>query len=237
MNRSGLLWIMGLQASSPELGQEFLRRALKGFRRVAAGQTGNIEAHGRARALALTREPVVEILPRQVVSGDLGAFTFGVLNSGAVNVVDFEIFEEYFVATNTTELIQPVRRANINSDSTISALRAGEEESFDIDFSYLVEQIVDANKAPMGILKLSFTYRREIDSEEFSTSKLYWITGKGVSLSDFDAPGAVSNNIMVTERIKSTLQKNPNIHAEPISEGEVNPDSSLSSSDVGEGEV
>ena len=122
-----------------------------------------------------------------------------------VNVVGFEISEEYFVATNTKELVRPVGRANVNPNSTFTALRAGEEETFDIDFSYLVEQIVGANKSPMGILKLSFTYRREIDSEEFSTSKLYWITGKGVSLSDFDAPGAVSNNIMVTERIKSIL--------------------------------
>jgi hypothetical protein len=206
MNRSGLLWIMGLRASSPELGHETLRRALDGLRHVAAGQAGNIEARGRARALALTQEPVVQILPRQVASGDVGAFTFRVLNSGVVNVVDFEIFEEYFVAKNTKELIQPVGRANINPNSTIDALRAGEEEAFGIDFSHLYEQMADANKAPMGILKLSFAYRRKIDGREFSKSKLYWITGNGDSLTDFDALGTVSNNIMLTERIKSILQ-------------------------------
>ena len=205
MNRSGLLWIMGLQASSTELGHETLRRALDGFRHVAAGQAGNVEAHGRARALAITREPVVRILPRQVVSGNLGSFTFRALNSGVVNVVGFEIFEEYFVATNTVELIRPVGPANLDPNSTITALRAGEEERFDIDFSYLAEQITDVKKEPLRILKLSFTYQRKIDDKEFSTSKLYWITGNGDSLTDFDAPGTVSDNIMITERIKSLL--------------------------------
>ena len=206
MNRSGLLWIMGLLASSPELGHETLRRSLDGFRHVAAGQAGNLEAHGKARALALTREPVVQILPRQVVNGDAGAFTFRVLNAGVVNVVDVEIFEEYFVATDTRELIQPVGRANINPNSTINALRAGKEETFDINFSYFYEKVADVNKAPMRILKLSFKYRRKIDGTEFSTSKLYWITGNGDSLTDFDALSTVSNNIMVTERLKSILR-------------------------------
>jgi len=50
-----------------------------------------------------------------------------------------------------------------------------------------------------------FTYRREIDDKEFSTSKLYWISENGDSLTDFDAPGTLSDNIMVTERIKSLL--------------------------------
>ena len=59
------------------------------------------------RALALTQEPVVQILPRRVVGGDVGAFTFRVLNTGVVTVADVEIFEEYFVATDTRELIQP----------------------------------------------------------------------------------------------------------------------------------
>ena len=205
MNRSGLLWIMGLQASSSELGHETLRRALDGFRHVAAGQAGNIEAHGRARALAITREPVVRILPSQVVSGDLGAFSFRALNSGVVNVVGFEIFEEYFVAINTKELIRPVGRANVNPNSTFTVLRAGKEETFDIDFSFLAEQNADVNQAPLRILRLLFTYRREIDDKEFSTSKLYWISENGDSLMDFDAPGTLSDNIMVTERIKSLL--------------------------------
>jgi len=183
-----------------------MRRALYGFRHVAARQAGNVEAHGRARALALTRDPVVQILPRQVVSGDLGAFTFRVLNAGVVNVVDFEIFEEYFVARTTRELIQPIGRATINPNRTIGALLAGEEEIFDINFSHLYEQVADVDKAPMRILKLSATYRREIDSTEFSTSKLYWITGNGDSLAGFDAPGTASNSIMMTERIKSILQ-------------------------------
>jgi tetratricopeptide (TPR) repeat protein len=206
MNRSGLLWIMGLQASSRALGHETMRRALDGFRHVAAQQAGNIEARGRARALALTQEPAVRILPRQVVSGDVGAFTFKVLNSGVVNVVDFEIFEEYFVARNSKAPIQPVGRASINPSSTIKALRAGKEKTFDIDFAYLYEQIADVDTAPMRILKLSFAYRREIDGKEFSTSKLYWITGNGDSLTDFDALDTASNRIMVTERIKSFLQ-------------------------------
>jgi tetratricopeptide (TPR) repeat protein len=206
MNRSGLLWIMGLRASSPELGHETMRRALNGFRHVAVGQAGNIEARGRVRALALTQEPVVQILPRRVVSGDVGAFTFRLLNSGVVNVVDFEISEEYFAATDTKELIQPVGRANINPNRTINALRAGKEATFDINFSYLYEQIADVDKAPKKILKLSATYRREIDSTEFSTSRLYWITGNGDSLTEFDALSTASNNIMVTERIKSILR-------------------------------
>ena len=58
----------------------------------------------------------------------------------------------------------------------------------------------------MRILKLSFKYRRKIDGTEFSTSKLYWITGNGDSLTDFDALSTVSNNIMVIEGIKSILQ-------------------------------
>ena len=207
MNRSGLLWIMGLRASTPELGHATMRRALGGFRHVAAGQAGNIEARGKARALALTQEPVVQILPRQGVTAGVGAFTFRVRNSGVVDVVDFKIFEEYFVAINTKELIQPVGRANIDSNSTINTLRAGEEKTFDIDFSYLYEPIADVNKAPMRILKLSFTYRRKIDDREFSKSKLYWITGDGDSLTDFDALGTVSNSIMVTERIKSALSE------------------------------
>jgi tetratricopeptide (TPR) repeat protein len=206
MNRSGLLWIMGLRASSPELGREAMRRALYGFRHVAARQAGNVEAHGRARALALTREPVVQILPRQVVGGDAGAFTFRVLNAGVVNVVDFEITGEYFVATNTKALIQPIGRATINPDGTLGALRAGAEETFDINFSHLVEQISDVDKGPTKILKLSAAYRREIDSTEFSTSRLYWITGNGDSLTEFDALSTASNNIMLTERIKSILQ-------------------------------
>lgn len=205
MNRSGLLWIMGLQASSPELGQETLRRALIGFRHVAAEQAGNVEAHGRARALAMTREPVVQILPSQVVSGDLAAFPFRVLNSGVVNVVNFEISGEYFVRQNTKKLIQPVGRANINPDSTIGALRAGEEKTFDVGFSKPVEQVAAIDEAPMRILKLSFTYQREIDGTEFSTSRLYWITGNGNSLTDVDALDTASNIIMVTERIKSIL--------------------------------
>ncbi len=205
MNRSGLLWIMGLQASSPELGHETLRRALIGFRHVAAEQAGNAEAHGRARALAMTREPVVQIFPSQVVSGDLAAFPFRVLNSGVVNVVDFEISGEYFVRLNSKKLIQPVGRANINPDSTIGALRAGEEKTFDVGFSKLVEQVAAIDEAPMRILKLSFTYQREIDGTEFSTSRLYWITGNGNSLTDFDALDTASNIIMVTERIKSIL--------------------------------
>jgi tetratricopeptide (TPR) repeat protein len=206
MNRSGLLWIMGLRASSPESGHETLRRALDGFRHVAAGQGGNIEAPGRRRALAITREPVVQILPRQVVSGDVGAFRFSVLNSGVVDLVDLEIIGEYFVARNTKELIEPVGRANIDPSSTINALRAGEEEAFDIDFAYLVEQIADVDKDPMRILRLSFTYRRKIDDGEYSTSKLYWITGNGDSLMDFDVLGTAPNGILVTERIKSILQ-------------------------------
>ena len=206
MNRSGLLWIMGLRASSPELGHEAMRRALYGFRHVAARQAGNIEAHGRARALALTQEPVIQILPRQLVSGDLGAFTFRVLNTGTVNVVDFEIFAEHFVARNTESLIQPTGRANIKANRTISAIRAGKEETFDINFSHLFERISDVNEAPMRILKLSFTYRRGIDGTEFSTSKLYWITENGDSLTDFDALSTVSNSIMMTERIKSIVQ-------------------------------
>jgi hypothetical protein len=206
MNRSGLLWIMGLRASSPKLGRETMRRALDGFRHVAAGQAGNIEAHGRARALALTREPVIQILPRHDFSSGGGSFTFRVLNSGVVNVVDFKTFEEYFVTRNTKELIQPVGRAGINPNSTIDALRAGEEDTFDIDFSHLHEQIANVNKVPMGILKLSFTYRRKIDGMEFSKSKLYWITGNGDSLTDFDALDMAPNNIMLTERIKSILQ-------------------------------
>jgi hypothetical protein len=197
---------MGLRASSPESGREAMRRALYGFRHVAARQAGNVEAHGRARALALTRDPVVQILPRQVVSGDVGAFTFRVLNAGVVNVVDFEISEEYFVAENTRERIQPIGRASINRSRTIGALRAGEEETFDINFSDLYEQVADVDKAPMKILKLSATYRRQVDSTEFSTSELYWISGKGDSLVDFDAPGTASNSIMMTERIKSILQ-------------------------------
>jgi len=206
MNRSGLLWIMGLRASSPELGHETMRRALYGLRRVAARQAGNIEAHGRARALALTQEPVIQILPRQAVSDNVGAFTFRVLNAGVVNVVDFEILEEHFVARNTKALIQPFGRANIDPNRTIGALRAGEEETFDIDFSYLYEQISDVKKAPMRILKLSFAYRRGIDRTEFSTSKLYWITGNGDSLTDFDALSTASNSVIMTERIKSILQ-------------------------------
>ncbi len=157
-------------------------------------------------ALALTREPVIQILPRQVVNGDADAFTFRVLNAGVVTVVDVEIFEEYFVATDTRELIQPVGRANVNSNSTISTLRAGKEETFEINFSYFYEKIADVNKAPMRILRLSFKYRRKIDGTEFSTSKLYWITENDDSLTDFDALSTVSNNIMMTERIKSILQ-------------------------------
>jgi hypothetical protein len=123
-----------------------------------------------------------------------------------VNVVDFKTFGEYFVTRNTKELIQPVGRTDINPNSTIAELRAGREEAFDIDLSYLHEPIADVNKVPMRILKLSFTYRRKIDDMEFSKSKLYWITGNGDSLTDFDALGTASNSIMVTERIKSILQ-------------------------------
>jgi hypothetical protein len=197
---------MGLRASSPELGHETLTRALNGFRHVAVGQAGNLEAHGRARALALTQKPEVQILPRQIVNGDLGAFTLRVLNSGVVDLVDLEISEEYFVARNTKEPIQPIWRAKVAPNSTIKALRAGEEETFDIDFSYLYAQAPDVGEVPMRILKLAFSYRREIDDAEFSTSKLYWITGNSDSLTDFDELGTVFDSIMVTERIKRTLQ-------------------------------
>jgi tetratricopeptide (TPR) repeat protein len=206
MNRSSLLWIMGLRAPSPQLGHETLRRSIKGFRHVAAGQAGNIEAHGRARALTLTREPVIRILPQQAVSGDAGAFTFRVFNAGVVAVVDVEIFEEYLIATDTRELIQPVGRASVNPSSTIKALRAGKEETFDINFSHFHAKIANVNKAPMRILKLSLKYRRKIDGTEFSASKLYWITGNGGSLTDFDSLSTASDNIMMTERIKSALQ-------------------------------
>jgi len=148
---------------------------------------------------------VVQILPPQVASGDLAAFSFRVLNSGVVNVVNFKISGEYFVRENTKKLIQPVERANINPNSTIGALRAGEEETFDVGFSNLVEQVVAIDEVPMKILKLSFTYQREIDGTGFSTSRLYWITGSGNSLTDFDALDTTSNTIMVTERIKSIL--------------------------------
>jgi hypothetical protein len=73
------------------------------------------------------------------------------------------------------------------------------------DGKHLAEQNAHVNKTPLRILKLSFTYRREIDDTEFSISKLYWISENGDSLTDFDAPGTVSDNIMVTERIKSLL--------------------------------
>ena len=88
---------------------------------------------------------------------------------------------------------------------TISALRAGEEGTFDIDFAYFYEKIADINKAPMRILRLSFEYRREIDGRDFSARKLYLIAGNGDLLVDFDAQDTVIDFLGV-ERLKRRLE-------------------------------
>lgn len=164
--------------------------------------------------LVLSQEPVVVIMPAEIVRGDVGEFELTLHNIGISDLKEIEIFEDYFVSlTPKGGNIQLNRFGpySILPNSKFANLFSRDSIKFNIWFKAFHKEMVDLYNSElkghrMMIAKLQIKFRRILDGKFFSFSKAYIIAGHGDLLIDYNTERDIKFQDMPTfEEIKNIL--------------------------------
>jgi len=162
--------------------------------------------------LALSQEPAVRVVPEKMVKGnEVASFVLSLKNAGLSDIVDIEIYEDYFVLPNLPDRSVSLHRFGIFStqpNHVISSVKKGQTKDFQIEFKethkQMLEFISGANGFKMKILRLIIRYKREIDGREFSFSKVFFIDLSGKFLLD-SYPKGFKDEFFPIEEVKAVL--------------------------------
>lgn len=147
--------------------------------------------------LALAATPHIEVLPTEVVEGDIGKFQLTLLNPGPADLDNVRVYEDYFVSLTPPDGTISFHRFGAfvtEPTSVIERLESGDEKAFEISFSAIHEDMnkfyrSDMKGHRMKLARLKIKFRRVVDGAQFERSKLYIIAGHGDHLFDHDERG------------------------------------------------
>jgi hypothetical protein len=139
------------------------------------------------RQLQASTDPVLHVLPVKFVhatSGKAGMFDFTIQNASPSDLVDVDIYDDYFYAfnANSNQLQLYVATPGlIIHEGPLSTLRSHSQTNFSISFTNnlaFMEELRKSHREPCrGLyLRLRADYRRSVDGRHFSTTKLYSVT-------------------------------------------------------------
>ncbi|MCX5697397.1 MAG: isoprenylcysteine carboxylmethyltransferase family protein [Candidatus Omnitrophica bacterium] len=163
--------------------------------------------------LALSQEPVIRVVPEKTVIGNnVASFTLSLKNAGLSNIIDIEIYEDYFVAQKLPDKPISLNRFGIFSiqpNHIIPVIKKGEAKDFQIEFKEIHKQMLDfflsdAKGYKAGLLRLIVRYNREIDGREFSFAKVFFIDFSGKVLLD-SYPRGIEQEFFSIEEVKAAL--------------------------------
>lgn len=164
--------------------------------------------------LSLSQDPVIEIMPKESVQGEIGEFKLWLHNIGLSDVKEIEIYEDYFVSlTPKSKNIQLYRFGPFitKPNSILPYLAFNDSISFNISFKDYHKDMTefytsDAKGHRMMIAKLQVKFHRILDGKSFSISKAYIIAGHGDYLIDYNTEREIKfQDIPTFEEIKSIL--------------------------------
>jgi len=162
--------------------------------------------------LALSQEPAIRIVPEKMVKGnDEASFDLSLKNAGLSNIVDIEIYEDYFVVPNLPDgsiSLHPFGICLTQPNHIIPLIKKGHAKDFQIKFKETHKQMLNFISDTQGfkakLLRFTIRYRREIDGREFSFSKVFFIDLSGTFLFDSYSRG-VKQEFFPSEEVKAVL--------------------------------
>jgi hypothetical protein len=157
------------------------------------------------KQLLLQEAPVVKILPDGIVKGTEGSFELSIENSGLSDVVDIEIYEDYFVALGLIN--KPIKlyrfgMFSIKPNTEIKYLPKNKAEKFRIEFKKTLDDMSQFYRdnsikgQRMMIARIKINLVRQIDGKKFSHAKAFIIAGNGDTLVDYDTSREIKGDII-----------------------------------------
>ncbi|MCH8034402.1 MAG: hypothetical protein IH950_11705 [Bacteroidetes bacterium] len=164
--------------------------------------------------MSISQDPVIEILPKETIKGDVGEFELWLHNLGISDIKEIEIFEDYFVSlTPKGENIQLYRFGPFVTlpNSKLTFLAKKDSIKFKISFKAINDDMSkfyssDLKGHRIKIVKLQVKFRRALDGKEYSKLKAYIIAGHGDFLIDYNTMRDIKiEDIPTFKEIKNIL--------------------------------
>ena len=139
--------------------------------------------------IVLSHDPVVEIENKEIEDQKDCKTELIIENKGISDVIDVELYVDYFLSNTTKENItsvQYVGTLNILPKEKVSMIKSGQSVAITVDYKKqrdIMVNIVNSSKdkgIQYKLMKIQIDYRRKLDSKLFSYSKLCIIADPGI---------------------------------------------------------
>lgn len=156
------------------------------------------------KLLLLQEAPMIKILPADKVKGNEGIFELSIVNAGLSDIVDIDIYEDYYVAIGSKDV--PVKLNRFGAfltvpNSRILSLHKGETKNFRINYKNIKDQMLkfyldeNVNGQRTKVSRIKVNLIRKLDGKKFSYSKVF-IIAAGDLLFDYDASRDIQSELL-----------------------------------------